>query len=53
MISFFQPDNQRVIAVDSKSELSGETISKLTWLFGDAERIEKDTVKGHFIGPRR
>ena len=53
MISYFQPDNQRIIAVDSKSELSQETISKLTWLFGDAQRIEKDTVKGYFVGPRR
>ena len=53
MISFFQSENQRVIAVDSKSELSEETVSKLTWLFGNAEKIEKDTVKGHFIGPRR
>ena len=53
MICFFQSDNQKVIAVDSKSELSKEAVSKLTWLFGDAERIEKDTVKGHFVGPRR
>ncbi len=53
MICFFQSGNQRVIAVDSKSELSEETVSKLSWLFGDAEKIEKDTVKGHFIGPRR
>ena len=53
MICFFQSDNQKVIAVDSKSELSSETISKLTWLFGNAKRIEKDTVKGYFVGPRR
>ena len=53
MISYVQPDSQRIIAVDSKSELSQETISKLTWLFGNAKRIEKDTVKGYFVGPRR
>ena len=53
MICFFQPDNQRIIAVDSKSELSAETISKLSWLFGNAKRIEKDTIKGYFVGPRR
>ena len=53
MICFFQPDNQRIIAVDSNSPLSEETISKLTWLFGKAELIQKDTVKGYFVGPRR
>ena len=53
MVCFFQSDNQRIIAVDSRSELSQDTLSKLTWLFGNAEKIEKDTVKGHFIGPRR
>ena len=53
MVCFFQSDNQRIIAVDSRSELSQDTLSKLSWLFGNAEKIEKDTVKGHFIGPRR
>ena len=53
MICFFQSNNQKVIAVDSKSVLSEETISKLTWLFGNAKLIEKESVKGHFIGPRR
>ena len=53
MVCFFQSDNQRIIAVDSKSELSEETVSKLSWLFGNAAKIEKDMVKGHFVGPRR
>ena len=53
MICFFQPDNQRVIAVDSQSVLSEETISKLTWLFGNAELVEKKAIKGYFVGPRR
>jgi len=53
MICFFQSDNQRVIAVESNAALSDESISKLIWLFGNAELIEKETVKGHFIGPRR
>ena len=53
MICFFQSDNQRIIAVDSNTPFSDETVSKLTWLFGNAQLIEKETVKGHFIGPRR
>ena len=53
MISYFQPDNQRIIAVDSKTELSQDTISKLSWLFGNAELVEKKVLKGHFVGPRR
>ena len=47
MICFFQSDNQKVIAVDSKSPLSEETISKLSWLFGNAAMIEK--VAGKLI----
>ena len=46
MISYFQPDNQRIIAVDSKSELSEDTISKLSWLFGNAELVENMGIKG-------
>ena len=53
MICFFKSDNQKVIAVESNDVLSEASLSKLTWLFGNAELIEKEAVKGHFIGPSR
>lgn len=53
MICFFKSGNQRVIAVDTIIEQSLENISKLSWLFGNAELIKNKSVKGHFVGPRR
>ena len=52
MILFFQNENV-VYATEVQSELSAEEISKLKWLYGDAQLIEADAVEGYFIGPRR
>ena len=41
------------IVVDSISELSSETVSRLSWLFGKATLVKAKSVKGFFIGPRR
>ena len=53
MICFFNSGNQRVIAVDSISELSSESLSRLSWLFGKATMVKAKSVKGFFVGPRR
>ena len=53
MICFFNSGNQRVIAVDSVSELSSEYLSRLSWLFGKATLVKTKSVKGFFVGPRR
>ncbi len=53
MICFFQSGNQRVIAVDALSELSEESLSRLSWLFGKATLVKTKSVKGYFVGPRR
>ena len=52
MILFFKNDNV-VYAVELKHELSNEDITKLKWLFGNAEKLETPSVQGLFIGPRR
>ncbi|WP_299364323.1 phosphoribosylformylglycinamidine synthase [Winogradskyella sp.] len=57
MIHFFgnHPDSYRdskVFAVQTTKELSTETVSKLTWLFGDAPKIEQASIDAFFIGPR-
>ncbi len=40
-------------AVQSNKELSKDDQLKLSWLFGNAEFIEKETIEGWFVGPRR
>ena len=56
MISFFGNKTNTIFAVYTLEQLSLETISKLNWLFADANQIEKSvfTAVGtdFFIGPR-
>ncbi|HEY0047294.1 MAG TPA: phosphoribosylformylglycinamidine synthase [Flavobacterium sp.] len=52
MIHFFGNDKKSVFAVQSQDELSAETISKLNWLFGNAQKIEKSVIADFFVGPR-
>lgn len=52
MILFFKNENV-VYATQVRSTLSSEDINKLKWLYGDAEMINAESVKGYFVGPRR
>ncbi|WP_299129092.1 phosphoribosylformylglycinamidine synthase [uncultured Winogradskyella sp.] len=52
MIHFFGNQNSKVFAVQAAKELSTETISKLTWLFGDQPKIEQASIDAFFVGPR-
>ncbi len=53
MIHFFRNANEQLFAVDAPfQELSATDISKLNWLFGNAQLLETDTVIGTFVGPR-
>ena len=52
MIHFFGNQNSKVFAVQATKELSTETISKLTWLFGDQPKIEQASIDAFFVGPR-
>ncbi len=53
MILFFQPSAGNLYAVETASKFSPVDIEKLVWLFGDAKLIEKESVEGFFVGPRR
>ena len=53
MILFFGTGTSTVIAVKAKEMISQENVSALQWLFGNARPLEKDSVDGKFIGPRR
>lgn len=53
MISFFHTPSQSVIAVESATAFSAETIEKLHWLFGNAAPLDAETIPSPYIGPRR
>ncbi|MDR2036757.1 MAG: phosphoribosylformylglycinamidine synthase [Bacteroidales bacterium] len=53
MIYFFRNKLEEIIAVKSASTISGQSISKLEWLFGEAKYIELQDIQGWFIGPRK
>jgi len=53
MILFFQYSPGIIIAAGTHSKISEKDISKLKWLFGNAELIKKESLSGTYIGPRR
>lgn len=52
MIHFFGNVDSKVFALQTSDELSTETISKLTWLFGNASKINVASLDAFFVGPR-
>ena len=50
MIHFFGNQTNKVFAVQSENLLSIDDISKLNWLFGNANKIEND-IDNYFVGP--
>ncbi|CAM1368959.1 phosphoribosylformylglycinamidine synthase [Tenacibaculum xiamenense] len=52
MIHFFGNVNSKVFAVQTTEELTAETISKLTWLFGNQSKINLASLDAFFVGPR-
>lgn len=52
MINFFGNANSKVFAVQTTEELTAENISKLTWLFGNQNKLNTASLDAFFIGPR-
>ena len=53
MIFFFQTPSKSVIATEADHRLLDDEISKLQWLYGNAESIDAEQMDGWFVGPRR
>ena len=53
MILFFRAKRGPVLALETFSQLSGNNIDALRWLFGGAELLESQSIEGYFIGPRK
>ena len=52
MIHFFGNVNSKIFAVQTTEELTTETNSKLTWLFGNQSKINMASLDAFFVGPR-
>ncbi len=52
MILFFGTQTSKVYAVQTHADLSAQNISKLDWLFGDAQLLNKSALADFFVGPR-
>ena len=53
MILFFQSPDQKIIATQVANMLSKADIDKLTWLYSGAVFVDKDTLNGWHVGPRK
>lgn len=52
MLHFFYSQPDKVFALQTGRELIAEDITKLEWLFGDAQLKPETTLIGFFVGPR-
>ena len=52
MIHFFENPSNAIYAVQTEGEISAQDISKLNWLFANANKIEKSVLTDFFVGPR-
>ncbi len=53
MILFFKTGTKTIIAAGTSVNLPDKEIEKLIWLFDNAEQVEKESIIGNYIGPRK
>jgi phosphoribosylformylglycinamidine synthase len=53
MVIFFETRDQLIYAVSTSENFNELTIQKLNWLFGRSGLVDKKTIQGRFIGPRK
>ncbi|RZS93458.1 phosphoribosylformylglycinamidine synthase [Aquimarina brevivitae] len=52
MIHFFGNPKEKVFVVQTTKEISEENSKKLTWLFGNQEKLTSASIDAFFVGPR-
>ncbi|KGE16115.1 phosphoribosylformylglycinamidine synthase [Sphingobacterium deserti] len=52
MIHFFVNPRNTVYGVQTQQDLSPDDISKLNWLFGNANKLTEHTLSDYYVGPR-
>lgn len=53
MILFFKNQTGTIVATESISKMSDDDVKKLSWLYGEAELLDAESLEGYFVGPRR
>jgi phosphoribosylformylglycinamidine synthase len=53
MILFFRTQVAGIITLQTKQKFQFADISKLNWLFGEADFLDIEKVEGYYIGPRK
>lgn len=53
MILFYRGQHDIIYAVDASFTLSEDDLTKLVWLFGNAQKIDSASINGRYIGPRK
>ncbi|WP_373277434.1 hypothetical protein [Prevotella dentasini] len=53
MILFFKTLNETVIATDIDHQPNQDEINRLCWLYGDAKKLDDESLSGYYVGPRR
>lgn len=53
MLLFFKAQQDIFYAVEIQEKPGVNILNRLIWLFGESELIEKNTLNGYFIGPRK
>ena len=53
MIVFFKTPKQHVIATEIDHQPNPSETSALCWLYGDAQCLSDQQIKGYYVGPRR
>ncbi len=52
MIVFYRKD-KLIYAVQTVSDINSLDLDKLSWLFGNADKVDGNEITGFFIGPRK
>ena len=53
MIHFFLRSDNGVYALDSNESLQNNDLEKLSWLFGSAQLVDKDHIKGNLLDQKK
>ncbi|MBE9468445.1 MAG: phosphoribosylformylglycinamidine synthase [Bacteroidetes bacterium] len=53
MILFYKGVANKYYVVECEKKLISTDLTKLKWLFGDAQIVETEILKGFFVGPRK
>jgi len=53
MILFFKTPKENIIATEIDHLPSPKETEELCWLYGEAERIDAQSLEGYYVGPRR